>query len=174
MMNRLFIAATFGFLAIAGSGCKDELTNGGITSCDFPAFVSTADSCTIAISNIFTPNGDGINDQFLPLIINAGVSPVEDYHLVVRNEGAITVFEAFDTLSGWDGEVGGAINFALYTVTVTMTIDATPYTFESYVYCLPYNIEKYDAIDCTDCRFMTQWDGDSFESSIDNAENICN
>lgn len=172
-MTRIFVAALLLVLTFTHTACKDEITNGGITSCDFPAFTATADSCLVAIPNIFTPNADGFNDVFMIIFNNTGTSSLEDLHIVVQNEAATTVAEGFDTSFSWDGKIGGSTTFGVFTVKVTMTIDAAPYIFDSYVYCVPYNTSEFDPIDCADCRFATQFDGDSFDGGIDNSENIC-
>ncbi len=173
LMNRLKIIVILTITLFTYTACKDTITNGGITSCDFAAFTGVADSCIVAVPNIFTPNGDGINDVFVVIFSNAGTSPVEDIHIVVQNEAATTVAEGFNELFSWDGSVGGAVNNGLYNVTVSLTIDAVPYDYESYVYCVPYNTVELTPIDCSDCRFLTQWDGANFNSGIDNAEVIC-
>ncbi len=172
-MNRLIIITILSFATITFTTCKDKITNGGITSCDFPAFTGVADSCIVGITNMFTPNGDGLNDVFVVIYSNAGVSPLEDIHIVIQNEASTTVAEGFDESFSWDGTVGGSINNGVFIVSVSFTIEAIPYSFESYVYCVPYNTIEFEPIDCSDCRFLTQWDGNEFNAGIDNAEVIC-
>jgi gliding motility-associated-like protein len=64
--------------------------------------------------NAFTPNGDGLNDQF------TGIAhcPVERYHMVVFNRFGEKVFESFNPADRWDGtwrgkpQPGGAYVYA--------------------------------------------------------------
>jgi gliding motility-associated-like protein len=52
----------------------------------------------LVISNVITPNGDGINDYFeLP---NSGII---DYRISIFNRWGITVFESTEAKSVWDG-----------------------------------------------------------------------
>lgn len=50
--------------------------------------------------NAFTPNGDGLNDIFLPYI--QGESP-ETYELMIFNRWGEMIFLSTDELKGWDG-----------------------------------------------------------------------
>jgi gliding motility-associated-like protein len=60
--------------------------------------------CPVAVfyPNVFTPNGDGINDVFLPI-----GNDVVDYKLVVYNAWGQQVFESNNILKGWDGMYQG-------------------------------------------------------------------
>jgi gliding motility-associated-like protein len=50
--------------------------------------------------NAFTPNGDGINDLFIPNV----PSDCSDYSLMVYNRGGVKVFESKTKERGWDGK----------------------------------------------------------------------
>ncbi len=62
------------------------------------------DECAqiIWIQNAFTPNGDGLNDKFLPYIEN-----VEIYHLYIFNRWGKLIFETKNQNTGWDGNYNG-------------------------------------------------------------------
>lgn len=54
------------------------------------------------IPNTFTPNGDGLNDVFMPAIMGA-----EQYHFMVFDRWGMLIFETYDLLQGWDGRFKG-------------------------------------------------------------------
>lgn len=53
----------------------------------------------IFIPNAFTPNGDGVNDIFIPRTSIEFIS----YHLIIYNRWGNKVFESRDSSKGWDG-----------------------------------------------------------------------
>lgn len=63
-------------------------------------------NCYINIPNVFTPNGDGISDYFLPRqVISRNVS---DFEMQVYNRWGEKVFETTSINGrGWDGKLGG-------------------------------------------------------------------
>jgi len=54
---------------------------------------------TVVIPNIFTPNGDGVNDKFI--IKTEGIN---DYRFVIYNRWGTKVFETEDAEEAWDGD----------------------------------------------------------------------
>ena len=54
------------------------------------------------IPNSFTPNGDGLNDVFIP-IFNME-SSVKEYKFEVYNRWGQLIFETTDVTTGWDGK----------------------------------------------------------------------
>lgn len=68
----------------------------------------------IYVPNIFTPNGDGINDYFYPL---SGFPTIEVLEFNIYNRWGAQVFGALDImtnqeLSGWDGRINSKITNA--------------------------------------------------------------
>jgi gliding motility-associated-like protein len=63
------------------------------------AIVIQKSSCDIYFPTGFTPNGDGLNDQFK--ILNA--QGLQSYELKVYNRFCEVVFKTTDTAKGWDG-----------------------------------------------------------------------
>jgi len=55
------------------------------------------------IPNAFTPNGDGLNDEFRPILT---FNPV-DYILVIRSRWGNTIFQSADAYEAWDGRSRG-------------------------------------------------------------------
>lgn len=92
---------------------------------------TTSDTVTVNIEycgsqivtapNIFTPNGDEINDVWLPTIENE--LSLTEYSLVIFNRWGITVFETNEYKAGWDGRTTSGIE----------CIDGTYYYILKYV-----------------------------------------
>lgn len=53
----------------------------------------------IDIPNVFTPNGDNVNDLFVPVKI----TNIKEYNIVIVNRWGNTMFESSDISVGWDG-----------------------------------------------------------------------
>lgn len=63
------------------------------------------------VPNVFTPNGDGINDEF---VVQLG--PIEQYHLLIYNRWGRLVFETTNSSEYWDGSYKGkAVSEGVYT-----------------------------------------------------------
>jgi gliding motility-associated-like protein len=60
---------------------------------------------TITVPNIFSPDGDGLNDLFKPVITFAPST----YQLLITDRQRKTVFETRDYNESWDGSTGGSI-----------------------------------------------------------------
>ena len=57
----------------------------------------------ISLPNVFTPNGDGINDLFVPL------TPIEegDFHIDIFSRWGIVVFSTSNPNIMWNGTING-------------------------------------------------------------------
>jgi gliding motility-associated-like protein len=55
------------------------------------------------IPNTFTPDGDALNNIFLP-VFTSGFDPMS-YHLTISNRWGGAVFESYDYHVGWDGKI---------------------------------------------------------------------
>lgn len=71
-------------------GCSDTIEH---TLVILPSF-------TIYVPNAFTPDGNGLNDVFMP----EGIGWT-DYELRIFSRWGAQVFESFDPLVGWDGTI---------------------------------------------------------------------
>ncbi len=73
----------------------------------------------IAVPNAFTPNGDGVNDVFLPIFDFAP----KEYRMVIYNSWGGRVFESSSSDVGWDGTSGGerlgqgSYSYSIYIIT---------------------------------------------------------
>ena len=72
----------------------------------------------LPIPNTFSPNGDGLNDEFKPF-----PKSVKNYNLLVYNMNGAQVFESDDINIGWNGYYGGKITQGSYIYILKFTID---------------------------------------------------
>ncbi|NOX86636.1 MAG: gliding motility-associated C-terminal domain-containing protein, partial [Chlorobi bacterium] len=119
------IFARPGFLLEAGSGYAGYLWNTGDTADaitvndegQYWVTVTSKESCQSAdtvmvlwggqpfyLPNAFTPNGDGLNDEFKPV---QRYDLVRTYHLYIYNRWGQLIFETSDINTGWDGTYKG-------------------------------------------------------------------
>lgn len=76
--------------------------------------------CDVKVPNVFSPNGDGKNDLFMPVI--ACGNNLSDFVLQVYNRWGKAIFETDNPKEGWDGNFNGI-----------------PAPSDVYVYVLKYN-----------------------------------
>jgi gliding motility-associated-like protein len=69
------------------------------------------------VPNSFTPNGDGTNDIFLP-IITSGFDP-NSYTLLIFNRWGEILFESHNTSIGWDGTYKPYLNAGNSSINLT-------------------------------------------------------
>jgi len=138
------IFAQPGFVLEAGSGYPSYLWNTGDTTDaitvndegQYWVTVSSTESCQAAdtvmvfwggqpfyLPNAFTPNGDGLNDEFKPV---QRYDFVKTYRLYIYNRWGQLIFETSDINTGWDGtykgkpvEQGTYVYKIVYTATST-------------------------------------------------------
>jgi gliding motility-associated-like protein len=87
---------TFSLTVTDGNGCKgsDSIVI-GIDQCLFGAY----------FPNAFTPNGDGHNDVFKPVMLGTLLS----YRMMIFNRYGQLVFRSSDSSKGWDGTSSGVL-----------------------------------------------------------------
>lgn len=70
------------------------------------------------VPNAFTPDGDDLNNIFLP-IFTAGFDPL-DYHLIIFDRWGEVLFESFNAAIGWDGTYvnGSIVKYGVYVWTI--------------------------------------------------------
>ncbi|MFK8037168.1 MAG: PKD domain-containing protein [Crocinitomicaceae bacterium] len=78
------------------NGCMDTETK----------FVDISNDIRAFAPNIFTPDGDGYNDDWRVFI--TGIE-IYDFHLTIYNRWGELVFESYDPEGVWDGKYGGDI-----------------------------------------------------------------
>jgi len=78
-------------------GCKDS-------SSSFPLNIADPD---INPPNIFSPNGDGINDVFKP-----AVQELRTFDCIIMNRNGEKLYEWKDPEQGWDGKINHGLQMA--------------------------------------------------------------
>ncbi len=100
--------ATVG-LTVYNGACTDAFS--------LPIIIKKIDTTSITkLPNVFTPNGDGENDEFMISVKNA-----KTLHLTIFNRWGNVVYEITDTSPTWDGKINGyladeGVYFYEYTV----------------------------------------------------------
>lgn len=79
-------------VAISNSHCQ-------LDSVEFTISVSES---MVVVPNVFTPNGDGANDEFRVVYRS-----LKEFHCWVYNRWGHLVYEWSDPAKGWDGTIGG-------------------------------------------------------------------
>ena len=108
-------ATTSGQYRIIGqNGCGRDTAQMNIVFEDCP--------CALLLPNAFTPNGDGMNDNFRPL----HACDMQDYSMTIYNRYGERIYFSKDPLEGWDGKVKGTLlNMGGYVWTVIYTKPST-------------------------------------------------
>ncbi|MCW3103558.1 MAG: gliding motility-related protein [Bacteroidetes bacterium] len=71
--------------------------------------------CQLIIPNIFTPNGDGVNDEFL-----VSGNGIKSFSMTIYNRWGIKVFQSDDIATGWNG--GNSPDGTYYAIIKAETI----------------------------------------------------
>lgn len=82
------------------------------------------------IPNVFTPNEDGINDQFFPVISKL----TEDYHMMIFNRWGNLIFETTEQTNKWDGTyLGELVPFGVYFYVISFNFGNKHYYYNGTV-----------------------------------------
>ncbi|MBL0181257.1 MAG: gliding motility-associated C-terminal domain-containing protein [Chitinophagaceae bacterium] len=99
---------------VAENGCGRDTAQMNITFDPCP--------CALLLPNAFTPNGDGLNDNFRPL----HACDMEDYSMTIFNSYGERIYFTKDPLQGWDGKrKGSLLNMGNYVWYVSYTKTST-------------------------------------------------
>lgn len=92
------VIGTYDVQLIVNNGdCADTITK----------VVFIAEEIVFYVPNVFTPDGDSFNDEFLP-VFTSGYDPY-DYHLKILNRWGEVIFESYNAAFGWNGTYGDKI-----------------------------------------------------------------
>jgi gliding motility-associated-like protein len=79
-------------------GCIDTVTH-----CASVVFLES-----VFFPNSFTPDGNGINDKFTPILQNVDKNNIQNYKFIIANRLGQIVFETTDPNAGWDGKLNNS------------------------------------------------------------------
>ncbi len=101
-----------------------HLTITSSSDCQTTDSVTVARSCYIDIPNVFTPDGDGLNDYFFPRELLS--MKVTRFHMRIFNRWGTLLFETTRTDGrGWDGRFNGEIQpGGVYVYMIKAEIDS--------------------------------------------------
>ncbi len=86
-----------------------ELSDGACSfTFDIEIFFRECHYFAVYIPNVFSPNGDGVNDEFLPLI-NPDIQ-IDRYEFQIYDRWGSLVFSSSDPNQSWDGKINGEIS----------------------------------------------------------------
>ena len=88
---------------------------------DSVEFIVSVSESMLKVPNVFTPNGDGANDEFRVVY-----KSIKEYHIWIYNRWGHLVYESTDPAKGWDGTIGRrpAAEGAYYYVIRALGTDA--------------------------------------------------
>lgn len=163
-------------LVIIFLSCRKEEKSVLFGCCGMPAIDASFGNGHIYIPNIFTPDGDGINDKMWILGDSIGYI----IHMEIRSKDGMLVYEAGNFLHNdpyfaWDGELNGIVQKGLYSIVLTVRArNGTVAVFEGSICNYPCNdLDITDFISVTNCQFGDQVDADyRFDPNIPTAENF--
>ena len=83
--------------------------------------VKNCDSLAIWVPNAFTPNGDGLNDIFKPIIYKS--EELKEYEMVIYDRWGNLIFITRDYQKGWDGNDASGHSYAegIYSCMISLT-----------------------------------------------------
>jgi len=61
--------------------------------------------CELKFPNAFTPDGDGLNDTFQPVVICDQI--IADYRMIIYDRWGETVYDTYEYNAPWDGTING-------------------------------------------------------------------
>lgn len=107
------------------------IESGGCTVSDTieVEYLNCIHECYMYAPTSFTPNGDELNDLFIPKYECLGDARIEDYNLSIYNRWGEIIFETPDILKGWDGNSNGNLlpaGIYFYHITAQQVVDNDP------------------------------------------------
>jgi hypothetical protein len=152
-MKRLTSFFIIGYSLVCFYSCHDTQTR--IKGCcEEPPVYETLGLGKVWIPNVFTPNGDGLNDQMIVF----GDSMKQILSLVIKNEDKLVVFYGehlpFNSYV-WDGKSFGQIQRGLYSFTLDVeAIDGYRKIFSGHICNCPCDqMSDEDFVPMSNCEF---------------------
>lgn len=162
-----FIVIVTAFLS-----CKKEDPSPIAGCCDLPAINQAVGIGHIYVPNIFTPNNDGINDQFI--VFTDSIQWILVFQ--IKNDKDDTVFDTtgiapqnFNFL--WNGKVNGSVTKGLYSIFMYVVADdGATKVLQGTVCNYPCDAMPEDPIEAINCQFPAQNDDGYFNNNLPSGE----
>jgi gliding motility-associated-like protein len=163
-------------LALSFLACKDDEPESALKGCcGNEAINQDVGNGHIYVANIFTPNGDGINDRLE--ISTQNVSLIVEVE--IRDHSGGVVFESFDTelnnaSDGWDGKVNGVVSEGVYNISVqVLAEDGSNHTVNGKVCNFPCDDNNLtEKVSSANCAFPSQANIGHFDPTIPSGEQL--
>ena len=146
--NILYILALTSFLFVfSNCGNSDETPPeemlSEISCCEIPHLQACVGGAKFFVPNVFTPNGDGVNDIFYPItsIDGTGIQEFNSFRVLNLDDelihSSMNYPSPFPIEAGWDGtQADGTIMDGIYKYTIEATnIADETFSFTGHVCC---------------------------------------
>ena len=154
-MSRFSSSILTGLLALVVTSCTKMNLNG--SGCSSGELLLSHDTSYVRFPNVFTPNGDGVNDWFIPEVHGT----VSDFELVILNNSR-KIYSTTNPLFGWDGTCDGKLlKDGVYKYTVKAKIQGVDFTHSSEVTLISYPEREQKMDHCGNCNPLSP-EADSF------------
>ena len=139
--------------------------------CKGNASFAAVDSSFITVPDIFTPNGDGIND-----LLFVRMKYISTINLIITKKSGKILFNSSDLLAGWDGTFkGNPLKEKNYSYTVdAITINGKSLSLTGNICVIRDNCAKGGF---QNCFFDSQFNGYGFDKNLPSNEGniqVCN
>lgn len=128
---------------------KNKMEN---TCCKTPALYENYSEGYIAATNLFTPDGDGIDDVF-----SAYTKGVTNYQITIKNGNGRKVFISSNPDEYWNGYFNGIVKEGIYKVKISLTTfygSDKDYKFDL---CLVKNENAHCYSNSSNCGTASRW-----------------
>ncbi|MBL4704198.1 MAG: gliding motility-associated C-terminal domain-containing protein [Flavobacteriales bacterium] len=108
-------------------------------------------SGSFSLPNIFSPNGDGVNDAFGP----TSCCGITDFELKIK-KGRKLIFESNSPEATWGGTIAGkGVKDGVYDYTVKATVDGTTIDESGTITVITNSDKGYTIDNCQACKWDT-------------------
>lgn len=162
-MNRLFVLLILTTLLVS---CNKRSVK--VTCCDADPFFTEFSGGYVLVPNVFTPNSDGVNDSFGPI-----VSGVVDYDMTVVNTKQDELYST--TSSGkWNGKVDGEVFNGIVGWKIKLRTDDVQIVDISGQVCVLEDTDGICPKNVENCSFGTQaTSAGTFDPNASSKESLC-
>jgi gliding motility-associated-like protein len=88
---------------------------------------------SLFVPNIFTPNGDGLNDMFKPVFSFEG--KIQSYHLEIYDRFGLRLLETSKYNLSWDGRTNSGLPCpdGTYFYVIQLTLNSTKFEHKGFI-----------------------------------------
>jgi gliding motility-associated-like protein len=121
----------------------------------------------LCLPNIFSPNGDGVNDTLF-VRQSPGHPQIVGLEFKITDAVGTILFSSTDPKFGWSGSYNGAINSGLFKSEVHASMsNGESIDFNGTVTVLGDRPKTHLINQCSECRFDSQFDGNGgFDANL--------